>query len=317
MITVIAPGLLTTVQDQGRRGYRAFGVPLAGAMDRYAYAVANLLVGNPADAAALELTLVGGTFRFDRDAVVALCGADMQARLDEREVPPWSAVRMRAGQELALGPAASGCRTYLAVSGGIEVPKVLKSRSTYTRAGIGGFAGRALRAGDELPVGPGTLAGDHMLPARFIPEYGTEVTLRLLPGPQDDFFTSEGLETLFSSTYSVTERNDRMGYQLEGSPVQHRKGADIVSDALCPGAVQIPGSGRPMVLTADCQTTGGYAKVGVVIGPDLGLLAQARMGNTVRFSRCHEAAAVDALRVERETLRDIGVALNASAPFAR
>lgn len=318
MIAVVRPGALTTVQDQGRPGHRASGMPVAGAVDRYAHAVANALCGNPPGAAALEMTLVGGAFRFERDAYVALSGADMRGELEGRPVRAWTAFPVQAGSSLSFGSAAAGCRAYLAVHGGIDVPPVLGSRSTYARARVGGFGGRALAAGDVVPVGGGAAAlpaTPRVLPDGFVPRRGGEVRLRVLPGPQDDHFAPEGLATLFGSAYRVTGQNDRMGYRLEGPAVRHADGADIVSDALGPGAIQVPGSGMPIVLMADCQTVGGYAKIGWVIGPDLAALAQARDGDRVGFLRCGDAEAVGALRAERDALAAIA-ALYQGTPWS-
>jgi len=301
VITVLRPGLLTTVQDAGRPGYRAFGLPVAGAMDRLSYALANVLAGNPPGTAALEMTLLGGTFRFERDAYAAVCGADMQAIVGGRPVEPGSGFPVAAGGELAFIGARAGVRAYLAVRGGIEVPLVLGSRSTYVRAGIGGLEGRALRTGDVLGVGRAREKdlSPRVLPSELVPKVGGEVSLRAIPGPQDELFTTVGRALFFGSEYRVTNRNDRMGYQLQGAAIPHVRGADIVSDALVPGAVQVPGSGTPIVMTADAQTTGGYPKIATVIGPDLWRLAQARVGDVVRFESCTVEEAVQALRLER------------------
>lgn len=311
--TVIKPGLLTTVQDRGRLGFRAFGLSPGGAMDSLAARVANLLAGNGPDAALLEMTLLGGTFRFQSRAYVAVCGADMDGRLNGVPVRNWSAFAVPAGGELTFGHAAHGCRAYLAVRGGICLPPVLGSRATFLRAGIGGFGGRALRVADLIPFAKqsGAMPGPRFLPAQLVPDYPDEIRLRVLPGPQDDLFTPEGVRTFFSSVYTVTPRNDRMGYCLSGPPIRHRSGADIISDALCAGAVQVPGDGLPLIMTADHQTTGGYAKIGAVIGPDLFRLAQARQGTRVRFVRCSDREAVRVLRVQEEFLAGIGPALTA------
>lgn len=301
MITVIRPGQLTSVQDPGRIGYRAFGMPVAGVMDRYAYTMSNILAGNDPGAAALEMTLVGGTFKFQSEAYLAVCGADMQGKLNGLDIRNWSAFPVPAGSELSFAAASRGCRSYLAFYGGIAVPAVLGSRSTYARAAIGGYEGRALKAGDILETG-GTGSpphGNRCLSPSCIPSYGNEVRLRILPGPQDDMFSEAGLTTFFSSRYTVSSKNDRMGYHLDGPPVQHKKSADIISDALCPGAIQIPGNGMPIIMMADCQTTGGYAKLGTVIGADLSKLAQARRGDTITFESCSDAEAVAALLLER------------------
>ena len=303
MINVLEPGFLTTVQDEGRNGWRAFGMPCAGAMDRYAHATANLLAGNPPGSAMLEMTLTGGSFRFEEAAYVALCGAEMGATLEGAPAGNWVAFPVASGATLSFGPASRGCRAYLAVLGGIDVPKVLGSRSTYTRAGVGGFGGRALAEGDMVRIGPTPAPGQihprRSLAGRFIPSCGGEVRLRVLPGPQEDMFVSDGIYTFYSSAYVVTDRNDRMGYRLEGPTVRHIGGADIITEAIVPGAVQVPGNGMPIVMMADCQTSGGYAKIGTVIGPDLRLLAQSRHGDTVNFIHCTEEAAIAALREER------------------
>lgn len=304
MIALVRAGPLATVQDLGRPGWRAWGMPLAGAMDRLALAAANLLAGNPPGAAAVELTLLGGTWRFEEEALAALAGADMGASLDGSPVAPWSSFRAPAGATLELGPAAAGVRGYLAVRGGIDVPAVLGSRATYTRARVGGLEGRALRSGDRLPVGRsgGPSPAPRRLERDALPPCGGPVRLRAIPGPEDDAFGEGAAATFFSSPYRVTPANDRMGYRLAGPPLRHRGGPDIITDALLPGAVQVPGSGEPIVLAADAQTTGGYARIATVIGPDLRLLAQARAGDEVRFRPVSQAAAVRALREERRQL---------------
>jgi len=293
---------MSTVQDQGRSGYRAFGMPLSGVMDRYAFTMANLLAGNRRDAAVVEMTMCGGRFSFPNEAYVAVCGADMQGKLNGKKFKNWSGFYIPANSELAFGYAVTGCRAYLAFSGGIAVPQVMGSRSTYLRAGLGGQEGRALQSGDVLEIAP-----VEALPWRwnelahsFIPEYANDLYLRVIPGPQDDLFTDDGIATFFNSGYLVSTRNDRMGYLLEGTAITHKNGPDIVSDALCPGAVQIPGNGMPMIMMADCQTTGGYAKIGTVIGPDLAKLAQAKAGDRVRFIACSDSEAITAWIAEQK-----------------
>jgi biotin-dependent carboxylase-like uncharacterized protein len=316
VITVVKAGLLASVQDLGRPGFRDSGMPLSGAMDRYALSCANLLAGNHPEAAAVELTMVGGTWRFDVDAFAAVAGADMRGALDGEPVRPWSSFHARAGSLLAFKSAASGVRTYLAVRGGIEVPLVLGSRSTYTRASIGGLGGRALATGDRLRVGPveGRDPEPLALPAEEMPVCGGGATLRVLLGPQDDRFTARGIATFLSSGYRVTPQNDRMGYRLEGPPITMRAAPDIITDPLVPGAVQVPGNGQPIVMAADAQTTGGYIKIATVIGPDLRLLAQARTGELLRFSRITQAVAVRAVRAERAGLAALARRIVGPAP---
>ena len=302
MITVLAPGLLSTVQDEGRMEFQAFGLPRAGVMDRYASRMANLLCGNPLNTAVVEMTMMGGTFRFERSCRIAVCGADMDPRLNGAVIESWAALDVSPGDILETGYAKTGCRSYLAVSGGFNVPVVMGSRSTYTRAGVGGVDGRALRQYDRLPLGdaPSSAAGPIKLDNCFIPKYSDKIRLRVLMGSQDDLFMPEGIEAFFQGEYKVTDEADRMGYRLEGPRIRHRDKPDIVSDALARGAVQVPGNGQPIVMMADCGTTGGYSKIATVIGADFGRLAQAKPQDSVHFLQCSDAEAVQALASEKE-----------------
>lgn len=308
MITIIKSGLLATIQDKGRWGYQAYGMPVAGAMDRYAYRIANILAGNDCDAAVVEMTVFGATLRFDHEAWVSICGADMQGMLNGEKINNWSSFYIPAGSELAFGYAERGCRSYLAVHGGIDVPLVLGSRSTYTRAGVGGMDGKALQVGSTLAVGKqsaGFTGQLRTLPAAFIPQYVSELEVRVLLGPQDDLFAEEGVVTFFNSEYTISAEADRMGYRFEGPQIKHKGTPDIISDALCQGAIQVPGHGMPIVMMADRQTTGGYAKIGTVIGPDLTWLAQAKPGDSVRFIQCSDEEAVAALQHEQNSYTQI------------
>jgi len=290
-ITVIQPGLFTTVQDLGRPGHRAAGVPLAGAADRVALRLANLLVGNPEDAAAIECTLLGPTLRFDRDAVVAIAGAEFPG------LPGGVATRVTAGTELALGHATAGCRGALAVAGGIDVPPVLGSRSTLVVAGLGGFAGRPLRAGDRLAVGDGRLQtcpatgaarGADLKSAECSPP----AVLRIIPGEHADAFTGQA----WSRPFRASSRSDRMGLRLDGAAMTGAAAfAGLPSVAVFPGTVQVPPDGRPIVLLADAQTIGGYPVLGQVIAVDLQWAAQLRPGQEVRFEAVSLAEAHAAL----------------------
>jgi biotin-dependent carboxylase-like uncharacterized protein len=293
---------MSSIQDQGRVGYRAFGMPVSGVMDRYAATMANILAGNERDAAVVEMTLRGGRFSFPREAFVAICGAEMLAKLNGKKIRNWSGFYVPAGSDLAFGYAPAGCRSYLAFSGGILVPQVMGSRSTYLRAGVGGYDGRALRVGDVLEIGRVAALPFRLneLAHAAVPVYGNDLRLRVILGPQDDLFTNDAVATFLNSTYTVSPRNDRMGYLLEGEALAHKSGPDIVSDALCPGAIQVPGSGMPIVMMADCQTTGGYAKIATVIGPDLAKLAQAKTGDKVSFVACSDADAIAARIAEEE-----------------
>ena len=275
-IEVVRAGMFTTVQDLGRTGRRASGVPASGAADPFAWRLANALVGNPENAAGLECTLVGPELKFSAPAVVALTGAEFG------DLPRWRPFELAAGTVLKLGAARSGCRGYLAVAGGIEVPTVLGSRSTYARAGLGGLAGRALRDGDVLPVTPAarTLRDHWRIDERVLPEYSSAPTVRVLPGRHAAQFDAAWCETRFA----VSSRSDRMGVRLKGGPLRRATQSDLVSLPVAPGTVQVPPDGQPIVLLADAQTIGGYPQIAHVISVDLSLVAQVRPGDALRFA---------------------------------
>ncbi|RLC77332.1 MAG: KipI antagonist [Chloroflexi bacterium] len=280
--------MLTTVQDLGRFGYMRYGVPTSGAMDPFALQVANILVGNDPGEAALEITLIGPTLRATEDCLIAVTGADLGLRVDDREMPMWMSIFVRKGWVIEFTGRRSGCRAYLAVAGGIDVPRVLGSKSTYLNGGFGGFEGRALKKGDLIPVGKAppdlvSLAG-RFFPSEHIPPYSDSPQIRVILGPQEDYFTEEGIATFLSATYKVSPTSNRMGYRLEGPPVAHKERADIISDGIPLGAVQVPADGLPIVMMADHQTTGGYTKIATVISADIPLLAQCVPGtSTVSF----------------------------------
>lgn len=303
---VLRPGLLTTVQDAGRVGYQKFGVPVAGALDQTALRVGNLLVGNAEGEAALEVTALGPRLLVLADVAVALTGAGMEATVDDLPLPPWQTVVLRRGNILDLGRCRWGVRAYLAVAGGLEVPVLLRSKSTCLVAAFGGYGGRALRAGDRLSVGAPAkpleeLEGRAVLPPDS-PDPDREV-LRVVLGPQDDRFTPEGIRTFLGETYRVTVHADRMGYRLDGPAIRHVGGADIISDYIPAGGVQVPGDGKPIVLLADRQTTGGYAKIATVIRPDLDRVAQLRPGDAVRFRQVTAAEAQGIWRAREAAFR--------------
>lgn len=298
MLKVINAGMMTTVQDSGRWGYQGFGTPVAGAMDIKAYKVANMLVGNKDGQAALEFTMMGGEYEFTQAAFIAITGANMNATLDGEPVNNWSAFKVAAGSKLQFAFAAAGCRAYLAIAGGFDLPVVLGSRSTHTRSTVGGLEGRALKSGDKLPVGLADIS--KMQPLRLSSELTIDmdahVNLRVLLGPQDEDFTENGKQTLFSNVYKITSEADRMGYRLEGAVIEHATKADIISDALCQGAIQVPAHGMPIIMMADRQTTGGYTKIGSVVSADLRLLAQVKPGDSVSFTQVEDDQAVQALQ---------------------
>ncbi|MFB3818182.1 MAG: 5-oxoprolinase subunit PxpB [Candidatus Methylomirabilales bacterium] len=298
---VVTPGPLTTVQDRGRVGYQKFGVSVSGAVDGVALQVGNILVGNPRGAAGLEFMLMGPSLRFLRDVAVALTGGESRATLDGRPAPWYESFLVRAGQVLEVGGLVRGFRGYLTVAGGIEVPVLLNSRSTCLGARFGGHRGRRLEAGDRLSVaasGRPPLIG--AAAPRWRPEEAATPTVRVVLGPQDGAFTEAGRETFLSSVYQVTSDVDRMGCRLDGPALTHARGADIISDWIPLGGIQVPGSGKPIILLANRQTTGGYTKIATVIGPDIPVVAQRRPGDALRFRAVAVAEAQAAARdVER------------------
>jgi len=280
-------GPLTTVQDLGRAGYLRVGVPTSGPMDRESFVLANRLVGNPDGAAALECTLMGPRVALSDARLVAVTGADMPVTLNGAPVETWTAIAVAAGDVLRLAAARSGVRAYLAVSGGIDTPPALGSRSTYLRGRLGGVEGRAVRKGDRLPLGAASAAmaapGRRAHPPRAAEPAGAPAMLHVVLGPQDDRFTAAGIATLLESEYEMTPQSDRMGARFKGPRIEHSRGHDILSDGIALGAVQVVGDGQPIVLLADRQSTGGYTKIATVCSFDIGRLAQVKPGQRVRY----------------------------------
>ncbi|MFQ5874272.1 MAG: biotin-dependent carboxyltransferase family protein, partial [Dehalococcoidia bacterium] len=305
LIEVIEPGLLTTVQDTGRRGYARYGVPTSGAMDTFALRVANILVGTPEGEACLEITVTGPRLRFLSDALVALTGADLAPRLDGEPMRMWEAVTVRSGSTLSFEGPREGSRTYLALAGGIDVPRVMGSKSTYLKAQLGGLEGRALKSGDRLgaplPSPPHELEG-RRAPRDLTPTYGHQHLIRVITGPQDDAFTKKGLKTFLRSVYTITPQSDRMGYRLEGPKIQHKESPDIISDGIPLGGIQVAGDGMPIVLMADRGTSGGYTKIATVISVDVDVLAQSMPGDEVRFEAVGIEQAHEALRQQEQVI---------------
>ncbi|MBW2544477.1 MAG: biotin-dependent carboxyltransferase [Deltaproteobacteria bacterium] len=284
---VQAPGSYTTVQDKGRFGYQKMGIPVSGVLDSFAGSVANMLVGNPEESAVLEITVVGPRLAFLREIDVALAGAEMGATLNNQPVNCWESFRVSPGDILRMQQVKSGCRAYLAISGGIEVPEVLGSRSTCVGGKLGGCQGRPLKKGDILSCGEGTLLDvPRRLPSAWIPRHSPEIVLRAVPGPQDDFFHEEGLVTFFQSEFTIGTDANRMGYRLQGPSIPHKEDmpGSIISEPSISGNVQIPADGQPIILLAE-QTMGGYTKIATVISTDIPKIAQAIPGNVVRFEK--------------------------------
>ena len=312
-ITVLNPGLLTTVQDQGRIGYQQFGVSVSGVMDPRSASLANILVGNDEKEAVLECTMMGPHLQFNQANCIAITGGDLMPTLDGKPIPNYTAVKVEAGQVLKFTMPKSGCRAFIAFAGGLDIPEVMGSRSTYMKAKIGGVEGRKLAKDDVIgfraPKAELKNMNFRSMASEFVPR--KEYTVRVVLGPQDDYFTDAGIQTFLSEVYSVTAEFDRMGCRLEGAVIQHKEGGDIISDGIAFGAIQVPSSGQPIIMLGDRQTTGGYTKIANVITADFRILAQLKQGDKVRFEKVSVKAAQDALLTQRAALKTIRNALEA------
>lgn len=285
-VQVIMGGILTTVQDHGRIGYQKFGIGQSGVMDEYSYELANALVGNDPNEAVLEITYFGPTLKFDEDTMIAITGADVSPKIDGVEVSMYETHLVQAGGTLSFGKLKSGVRAYLAFGGKIGVEEVNGSKSTLMKSKIGGYEGRALKPKDEFEILELKPFVKKVLPAEFRPVISPFAVLRAVLGPQDDYFTENGIKKFFrSGGYTVTKNADRMGMRLDGNSLEFKKGADIISDGTVMGSVQIPADGKPIILLADRQTTGGYTKIATVVTPDVCKLAQMAPGAKLVFQQ--------------------------------
>lgn len=312
-ITILSPGLLTTVQDFGRIGYQQFGVPVSGVVDPRAMSIANILVDNPEDEAVLECTMLGPQIRFNAPNAIAITGGDLGPTIDNQPIPNYAAIRVEAGQVLRFAGLRSGCRAYIAFAGGLDIAPVMGSRSTYMKAKIGGVEGRKLQKDDVIKFRKPNpdLRGlniRHISP-EFVPRL--EYKIRVVLGPQDDMFTEHGIETFLSESYVVTPEFDRMGCRLDGEIIEHKgESGDIISDGIAFGAIQVPTAGKPIIMLSDRQTTGGYTKIANVISADFRILAQLKAGDRVRFAQVSVAAAQDALLTQRAALKTLRTAVS-------
>jgi antagonist of KipI len=310
-IRVVDGGALTLVQDLGRWRHTHLGVPVCGPMDPFAFRAANVLVGNEAGAAELEITAIGPTVTFEGMVFIAITGADLGPRLDGVPLDPWRPHLARPGSELRFTGRRSGARAYLAISGGLGVEPWLGSRSTYLKGGAGGFLGRALEGGDRVPI-----AGSHKfitsvavggLSVQHLPAYSNAPTLRVILGPHANRFTPAGCATFLGSAYRLTEQCDRMGYRLDGPVIAHSGSPDVSSCGIPLGAIQVPGNGRPILLMADHQTVGGYPLIAAVIQADIPLAAQCLPGDHVTFRAVELREAQRALREQFDVLSTLSV----------
>jgi antagonist of KipI len=316
---VVKPGLHATVQDLGRRGYGKYGIPKSGAMDGYAHRLANWLVGNNACEAALEITWSGFSVRFNRDMLVAITGANLTPECGGLAVPMWRPIWFRQGSELSFKHPVSGCRAYLAVSGGLDVPEVMGSRSTYLRGKVGGLHGRALQARDVIPIKitphedkplfVGTAGPESE--AFYAPTWsatprhgyvGPDPIVRVTRGREYGDFQEEALQHFITERYRIQPDSDRMGYRLSGPPLLLHTLREYISEGVADGTVQVPADGQPIILMADRQTLGGYPKIAQIISVDLPLVAQLRPGGNIRF---REVSIAEAEKLYYEAAREM------------
>ena len=294
-------GLLTTVQDAGRRGYQRYGLGVSGAVDVHAYVYANILVGNTHNEAVLEATLLGPTMVFTSPAVIAITGGDLSPQRNGQALPMYRAIQMEKGDILSFGATKSGCRAYISFAGGLAITPIMGSRSTYIKADLGGYEGRKLMKGDEIAfrkpgLTPPNLPWRVMEPETFSGNY----TVRVLMGPQEEKFTKKGIDTFLGTPYTVTNDFDRMGYRLDGAKIQHVTDGNIITDGITFGAIQVPDSGTPIIMLADRQTTGGYAKIASIINVDMPMVAQCKAGDTLRFVKTDIETAQDAFIAQKQ-----------------
>lgn len=319
MIEIISPGVMASVQDQGRPGWRHLGVGSTGAMDALALRIGNMMVGNPQELAGIEFTLGGFKLRFQNDTLFALTGSDTCAKLDGEPVPAWWVRCARAGQVLSAQMSERGMRSYLSVAGGIDVPEVMGSRSTDLKGGFGGFEGRALQAGDVLVMGeamPQQICpcGFGLDPVRLgLTHEQVETAIRFIPAKEWDILGSELQERFLNSVWVLQPDSNRMGYRLSGPDMRREVPLELLSHGILPGTIQLPPSGQPVIQLNDANTCGGYPKLGVVIEPDLAVLAQVRLGATIRFRAVDREEALSA-RAERDSFIE---RLEARIPLAR
>lgn len=279
---VLSAGLQTTVQDLGRYGFQRYGISPSGAMDTYSMKIANLLVGNPLGEAVLEIAQNGPSLEALSDFSMAICGGNLSTMVDGMDVPMWKCLKIKQGQVLSFGRCVEGSWAYISVAGGIDVPLVLGSKSTFVNGKFGGYLGRALKKGDILGGNPVTRK-NRFVHRDLVPKFKKNLSVKVVLGPHLEKFTPEAIRTFLTEQYTITPQSNRMGYQLTGLKIEHQGGADIISDPIPFGGIQIPASGQPIILMAERQTTGGYARIGTILSADIPKLAQAPPGSRVRF----------------------------------
>ena len=285
---VIKSGFFDTIQDLGRSGFQRYGMPVSGAMDSFALRIGNQLLGNKENAAGIEISTPGLSLEVLNQTIITITGADFNPTINDSPNPMWKVLRVRKGDIISFTKIKNGCRSYLLVAGGIDVPDVLGSKSTYVRGKIGGLEGRPLKKLDIINIGKPNEGLENITGRKVsninIPIYQEENEIKVILGPQDDYFTKDGLHTFLSSTYEITVNSDRMGYRLRGPKIDSENGVDIITDGIPLGSIQITKDGMPIVMLSDRQTTGGYAKIATVISVDIDKFAQMKPGNKIKFT---------------------------------
>ncbi|PIC62946.1 KipI antagonist [Sporosarcina sp. P13] len=318
-LNVLNPGLLTTMQDNGRFGSQKYGIIVSGAMDSYSMRIANLLVGNDENEAVLEITLFGTTLQFEEDTLISITGGDLQTTIDGISVPTWRPMIIKKGSILTFGFAIEGCRAYLALAGGIHVPSAIGSKSTYIVAGIGGFKGRPLQQGDRIPLGKPTATNERIfqqtvqfggisnwaVPYHSLVSLDSTQTIRIIKGTEYDHFDNDSKEALVREAYVVTPQSNRMGSRLEGPSLSLTEKLELLSEGVTFGTVQIPPNGKPIILMADRQTTGGYPKIAQVITADLGSLSQLKPNAKLYFQLVTHTKAEEELLAKEQLINEI------------
>lgn len=327
-VKVLRPGLLTTVQDLGRYGYQKHGVIVSGAMDSRSMRLANLLVGNPEGEAVLEMTLLGPTLRLTRDTLLAITGGDLSPEIEGEKLPMRKPVWVKGGSVLKFGACRSGYRAYLAFAGGLDIPEVMGSKSTYLRAGIGGYQGRALKEGDEIgvktptgqsltwlkkvpdnPSGCSFASTSWFIAGESIPKGSKPVRIRATKGSQFENFTKDSQAQFFSDTFKLSAQSDRMGYRLSGLAMNLTQKLEMISEAVALGTVQVPPDGNPIILLADRQTVGGYPRIAQVAVADIPLIAQLKPGDFIQFEEIALTEAEQLYREKEKFIQEVKTAI--------
>jgi antagonist of KipI len=309
LFKVLKPGLQTTVQDLGRTGHQQYGISPSGAMDAYSLQMANILVGNHLNEAGLEITILGPRLEAMADVSIAICGGNLKPMVNNKEVPMWKCFVFKRGDILSFGKGENGARAYIGFAGGIDIPLVLGSKSTCINGAMGGFKGRQLEQGDILHGRP-FVRRSRFLHKDLIPEYKASVEIRVILGPHLEKFPLHAIEQFLTGEYMVSAQSNRMGYRLEGPEIRHIGGADIISDAIPAGGIQVPSNGQPIILIAERQTTGGYARIATVISVDLPILAQARPGTKLCFVKITVEEAQKLYLKQKKLLQALSLAVH-------